>query len=246
MPTVLSDLAWWYAEAARLPWKWATTYADSAPHWYVTKKMCPGLDFHRAARVIHTFGAPGKFYRSTNIYLESVDRATKWWTMDEPLDRTDLVNMASTERTYGPQDAPSTGSSHTSMFDAMAAEWDSDPGRPARERKALSVLVRDGFGHRSFTVLDIGCGTGALLDTGLFPAALTTVVDESTAMLNRLVKKHPRVGNVVQGRWEDVAGTLGSFDLVAAWCVPKALDLAGAEDHVAPDGRLLVSRREWS
>jgi hypothetical protein len=77
------DLHWWLQLAGELDWTWAKTYADSAPHRYVVLGRNPGLnrsDFVRARAVIRTLGQPGKFYRSTNIYLEVWE--WKWWMMD--------------------------------------------------------------------------------------------------------------------------------------------------------------------
>ena len=104
------DLRWWLDLAPTLDWIWAKTYADSAPHWYVVHGRTEGLtmdDFVRAGRVIRTFGEPGKFYRSTNLYLYTEDRTRKFWAMWGEIPRSedaDLINMATTDRVYGPQD----------------------------------------------------------------------------------------------------------------------------------------------
>lgn len=104
------DLKWWLELAPTLEWTWAKTYADSAPHWYVVHGRTEGLtmeDLIRAGRVIRTFGEPGKFYSSTNLYLFTEDQSMKFWAMwgAEPRDTdADLINMATTDRVYGPQD----------------------------------------------------------------------------------------------------------------------------------------------
>lgn len=105
--TTQTDLDWWFEKAARLEWTWAKTYAESAPHDYVVLGRSKGMsaeDFVRAGRVIRTFGVPGKFWSYTNIYLTSPDGRLKWWTMDAVADDTDLINRATTDRTYGPQE----------------------------------------------------------------------------------------------------------------------------------------------
>lgn len=87
----------------------AVTYADSAPHWYVVLGRTAGLDrddYIRAGRVIRTFGEPGKFYSMTNLYLFTEDRSKKYWCMwgSDPTDEdATLINLATTERTYGEQ-----------------------------------------------------------------------------------------------------------------------------------------------
>lgn len=101
------DLRWWLAMAPTLTWTWARTYAESAPHWYIVLGRTDGLDrsdFIRAGRVIRTFGEPGKFYSMTNLYLYTEDRRKKFWCMwgDQPREGdADLINMATTDRTYG-------------------------------------------------------------------------------------------------------------------------------------------------
>lgn len=108
--TSRADLRWWLGIAPTLQWTWAKTYAKSAPHWYVVEGRTPGLtrdDYVRAGRVIRTFGEPGKFYSYTNLYLFTEDRRLKFWCMwsDPPREDYDptLINLATTERTYGPQ-----------------------------------------------------------------------------------------------------------------------------------------------
>ena len=76
-----------------MEWTWARTYADSAPHDYVALSRCPlsREDFVRAGAVIRTFGQPGMFWSSTNIYL--TDGQWKWWTMDPVVSDTDLDQL---------------------------------------------------------------------------------------------------------------------------------------------------------
>ncbi len=104
-----ADLEWWLTLAPTLEWTWATTFAGSAPHWYVHLGKTPGLtrdDFIRAGRVIRTYGEPGRFYRLTNLYLHTDDRARKFWVMwgspPQPIDAR-TINLALTDRSYGPQ-----------------------------------------------------------------------------------------------------------------------------------------------
>jgi len=109
--TTREDLRWWLDLAPTLQWTWATTYAESAPHWYVVHGRTEGMtreDFLRAGRVIRTFGEPGRFYSMTNLYLPVPGRSPmKCWCMwgSPPTDDdATLINLATTDRTYGPQD----------------------------------------------------------------------------------------------------------------------------------------------
>jgi hypothetical protein len=107
--TTSADLEWWLSLAPTLDWTWAKTYAASAPHSYIVAGRTPGLsytDFIRAGRVIRSYGEPGRFWSMTNLYLFSADRRMKYWAMWSSPPRDDdatLINCATTERTYGPQ-----------------------------------------------------------------------------------------------------------------------------------------------
>lgn len=232
------DLAWWLELAPTLKWTFAKTYAESAPHSYVVLGRTAGIDkadFVRAGRVIRTFGVPGKFYSYTNIYL--VDGPVKFWTMDPLVKDTDLINRAATENLYGKQDAPDT-SAPWAPADAWAAGWDQvrDTSSDVKNRR---IITRH-FGAYAPTVLDIGCGTGALLDCGVTSPALYVGLDRSQGMLNELVMKHPHVSRVIPMDLEtalretDLAER--RFDLVA---VHPSIDATQASILVKGGGLLL-------
>lgn len=221
-----ADRDWWWATAPALPWKFAKTYAETAPHEYVVlgRYGCSLSrdEFVRAAKVIATFGEPAKFHSMTGLYLTSPDGFTKWWTMDAELEATDLINQASTDRVYGPQDAPATRSGVWTEFDAIAADYDDQRSSGADDE--VRRLILEHFGRRVPRTLDVGCGTGALLDLGVVPLEEYTGVDPSQGMLNMLVRKHPAVGRLVPARFGDAALD-GPYDLVVAMDVP-GLDVA--------------------
>lgn len=224
-PVTEADLEWWLAFAPTLEWIWAKTYADSAPHWYVTsingrtKGLTMG-DCIRAARVIHTFGEPGKFYDYLNIYLTDPATGKKWWTMDDPLEMTDLVNMAEAENTYGVQNAPSTRAAKPSFYDTIAVQYDRmwKSASDLEEDAAVRRLITGHFGAYAPTTLDVGCGTGLLLDMGVTSPALYTGIDPSQGMLNELVKKHNKVATVIPATAEEVLlEGLGADDLLPTY-----------------------------
>ena len=216
-----SDLGWWLALAGRLEWTFARTYAETAPHSYVVLGRTDGMskeDYVRAGRVIHTFGRPQKFYGMTSIYLTSADGRLKWWTMDPDVVDTDLINQASTDRLYGVQNAPSTASGIATAYDGIASAYD-DLHPTSDElaggiREAVSALR----GTYPPAVLDVGCGTGRVLDLGVTTPDRYAGVDPSQPMLNQLVRKHPDVGAVYPMRIEqaitDELFTPGQFEVV--------------------------------
>jgi hypothetical protein len=209
-----ADLEWWTTLASQLEWTFAKTYAKTAPHEYVVLGRTEGItreDFIRAAHAIHTFGQPGKFYKSTNIYL-TVD-GWKYWTMDWNLDETDLINRVTPIETYGKQDAPETFNPNFTRYDAVATRWDKT--RPTHNDRRIKQTITRHFGAYAPTTLDVGCGTGWLLDQHITAPGLYTGVDPSQAMLNALVRKHPGVHAVHPNRLSELR--LGrQYELVLA------------------------------
>lgn len=103
------DLDWWWALARTLRWNWAPTFAQSAPHWYIVPGRTEGMtrdDFLRVNKLIRVFGVPGKFYSYANLYLPNPEGTHKVWCMfpdDADPNEPHLINLARTDRTYGPQ-----------------------------------------------------------------------------------------------------------------------------------------------
>jgi len=215
------DLYWWLDFAATREWTFAKTYAESAPHHYVVQGRTPDVkreDMVRAARVIHTFGSPAKYYSLTKIYLVSPDGQHRWWTEDHRFDDATLVNRATTDLFYGIQNAPSTVSGIESIYDEIATVWDAEHPIGAKESAHIAQMLEPVRGRFPPHVLDIGCGTGRVLDLGLADSDFYAGLDSSQAMLNMLVRKHPRVAAVyaVDVRAALASGifTPGQFDWV--------------------------------
>lgn len=248
------DLRWWLEFASTLEWTLARTYAETAPHHYVVEGRTSGVthyDMVRAARVIHTFGRPGKYYSLTKIYLVSSDGRFRWWTEAVDFIDTTLVNRATTELLYGVQNAPSTASGLASPFDEVATVWDAEHPVGVRERVRRQSLMSGVRGKYPPHILDLGCGTGRVLDLGLATPDRYAGVDSSQAMLNLLVRKHPKVAAVypMDVREALAAGTFtaGQFDWVF---LDDAVELGDTERaHVESIARLAfvnVSGRAWS
>lgn len=75
-------------------WKFATTYAKTAPHEYLVKKWLPEeerLDFERLVQTINKNAVVGYFYGHKNDYLILGDHY--YWYMDYPENlAVDLIN----------------------------------------------------------------------------------------------------------------------------------------------------------
>ena len=226
-----ADLDWWLDLAPRLDWIFAKTYADTAPHSYVVRgrtKAMTDADYGRAGRVIRTFGQPAKFYDTTNIYLTSPDGSLKWWTMDAAAANTTLINQATTDRVYGEQNAPSTYSGIWSVYDEIATDYDRLWSPVDGDEKVGLLRLIESLGLDSPMTLDIGCGTGALLDLGITTPDRYVGLDPSQAMLNEMVRKYSKVAGVIPSRADDALQSLESthFDVVAA--------LFGSASYVSP------------
>jgi hypothetical protein len=224
--TTRADLEWWLALAPSLEWTFARTMKDT-PHSYVVRdKTLADPDFLRAVKVIRTFGEPGKFWSRTNIYLKDPISGLRWWTMGDTLEGTIIINQAPIDQVYGRQNAPHTaGSGIFSVYDEMATDYDAryatDECRA--ENDLVMTLIRRSLGPIAPTTLDVGCGTGLLLDYKITHPKLYTGIDPSQGMLNELVRKHPEATRIIPARWEDFAlpaeagvSTPESFDLVVS------------------------------
>jgi hypothetical protein len=215
------DLEWWLDLATRVEWTWARTYAASAPHSYVVLGRTAGMsadDYVRAARVIHTFGQPAKFYGMTSIYLTSPEGRLKWWTMSADVTGTTLVNQATTERLYGVQNAPITESGLATPYDAVATAYDMLNPTSDETAERLRAAVATLSGDYAPSILDVGCGTGRVLDLGLTTSDRYAGVDPSRPMLNQLVRKHPTVAAVypmtIEQAIADRLFTPGQFEIL--------------------------------
>lgn len=164
------DLGWWLEFTDTRTWTFATTYADTAPHDYIVQSRTPGVtheDVVRAARVICTFGAPGKYYGITKIYLVSPDGSHRWWTEDRHFTDATLVNRGTTRLHYCVQNALSTATGSDSPYDEVATAWDARHPAAEREAERVKHLLAGVRGTYPPHVLDLGCGTGRVLDLGL-------------------------------------------------------------------------------
>ena len=248
-----NDLNWWLEFAAAREWTFAKTYTETAPHHYVVECRTPGVtheDMVRAARVIHTFGTPGKYYSLTKIYLQSPDGKYRWWTEDRQFTDTTLVNQATTELFYGIQNAPSTVSGVDSVLDGLATYWDAMHPIWEGEVEFVRDVLSEIKGKYPPHVLDIGCGTGRLLDLGLVSPDRYAALDCSQAMLNMLLRKHPKVAAVYPVDVSEAlaAGifTPGQFDWVF---LDDAVRLSAAErakvDEIARIAVIEVKGNVW-
>ncbi len=241
------DLQWWLTLSTRLDWIFARTYADTAPHSYVVHPRTAGMtidDYARAAHVIHTFGQPTKFYSMTSIYLTSPDGQLKWWTMDGDLNQTSLINQATTGRLYGVQNAPRTYSGIRTPYDEIATRYDDQNPIRNDEVAELGRLIAPFTSTYPTSVLDVGCGTGRVLDLGLTTPDRYAGVDPSQPMLNMLVRKYPNIAAIypttIEHAIADGLFTPGQFEVVTAYGSADQLDAATVSALTVIASRALI------
>ena len=225
-----SDLDWWLEVAPTLEWTFAKTMSNH-PHRYVVRgRHMRSEDFFRAVRVIRTFGEPGKFYSRTNIYLHR--NGLKWWVMGKNIEDNGVINCAEIEGSdYGPQDAPSTATGQYTLYDGLSLAYDDryTSDECARENAQVWKIIDRCTHSRLVPTLDVGCGTGLLLDLQLCTPQDYVGVDVSQGMLNELVLKHPSAKKLYPMTMEKALPQFApkQFGLVAA--------LFGAASYLEPD-----------
>ena len=78
-----------------MQWHEAVTYRETAPHEYCLMREAPLKHremFVEFARYVVQWGYSKYFYRLKGMYLDV--GGYKYWTCDDPVEKTDLVNRA--------------------------------------------------------------------------------------------------------------------------------------------------------
>ena len=211
--------------------EWARNYIEdcfwkpskqSATHAYTVREWRPAFDgdFVRMVELIRSYGHPENFYSKTYIYLH-ID-GLKYWTMGDFMDNTIIINRAPSSTFYGKQKAPVTNRTYDeTIYDRLAPNYDKRYSEPhyLLENELLFKHLQP---FVTGSVLDIGCGTGLLVDY-LKPLAYLGL-DPSQGMMNEFIRKHPHHG-FIQTTFEEYEQKT-PFDL--------AVSLFGSPSYINP------------
>lgn len=172
------------------PFRFATTLADN-PHFYTVRRSNSRSEtqnhrntsrlsendgeFTEACRVSMELGKSENYFGKWYRYVEV--NGFKYWTMGNPPHISTVLNR---KRSFYPM-----------PYDLIAEEYDEKYDNPETNRLDEEVLLNIGSleGKR---VLDVGCGTGWLLDR--YPNVVPEQyigIEPSEGMMRRLISKHP-------------------------------------------------------
>jgi hypothetical protein len=214
------DLAFMQGYILDCRWKAAKS---GATHEYTVREWRPehDKDFVRFVQLIRSYGHPENFYSKTYIYFVVND--LKYWTMGSPMDETIIINRADKDTYYSRQFAaqPDPNLSET-VYDKLAPRYDERYSTPEcfAEDEMLFGMLND-FVNGS--VLDIGCGTGTLVENLGVPPHDYLGIDPSQGMMNEFIRKFPQ-HSFLQTKFEDF--TAVPFDF--------AVSLYGSASYIDP------------
>lgn len=202
-------------------WKFARTYAKTSPHSYILRENCDPDDFERAIKLIRKYGVPENFYSKIYIYFYLGNQ--KYWTMGDPIPETTLINRANANTFYGRRMLlPKANDYDETIYDEFALTYDeaySTPECLEENEQVFGWLRQNDLG----SILDVGCGTGIVLDYLTPDPADYWGADPSQGMVNRLLSKHSKY-LVSRSRFEDLRLTRRFQTVLSLFGSPSYLD----------------------
>lgn len=156
----------------RCEWKWAKTFL-TVPHEYIVRHQSAltdreFVDFVQAQRNYGTYQQWGR-YNFPYLFIDGY----KFWTMGDPIEKTTVMNR---QKLFG-------------EYDQIASKYETlfkDNASLEQNQKIADMLYGiDG------SILDLGCGTGLLLELIDITPDRYRGIDPSREMLNIFRMKHP-------------------------------------------------------
>ncbi|MDO4630368.1 MAG: class I SAM-dependent methyltransferase [Planctomycetia bacterium] len=191
---------------ARNTWRWARTM-PTIPHEYIVRGRCRLTDaeFERFVHLQRNYGTHEKWgtYNFPYLYVDGY----KYWTMGAPVTETTIINRQKVFQ----------------EFDAVADRYDALlQGDYFMQETAGIAEILDG--ELSGRILEIGCGTGMLIELQKqFPMRNLAVdsqfyvgVDPSKKMLDVFSAKFPEFQNRLRNKAFEECTFRKPFDVVVA------------------------------
>lgn len=217
------------------PYQYASTMGG-LPHYYTLRRKWKDQDqFQWTVEEMQKHEVVRPFYGKKQRYLDV--NGFQYWTMEASPQTTTLIN-----RQYCWHGA------YDSEFDAVAQKYDLPWGTPwklQKEREELYELARP-----AGRVLDIGCGTGLLVDYQYrnIDRQRYVGIDPSFGMLARFSLKHPdydQDATLLRTTFEEYETTL-RFDTIVAMFGSAShvvgTDVVAKTRHLlAPGGRAFLT-----
>ena len=209
-------------------YQFAKTMADN-PHWYTNPPMWEDGDLHRdVCKTVNELGEPvwfrGHFYPSLNL------NGYTYWTM---------WPNASTPDTLINRKRASYRSAYDDVRDIYDRTVSELPETANQENEAIVEYLRSSVTPDA-KILDVGCGTGALLD--LFPSIAPDQyvgIDTSIGMLIEMVSKHPRFARRIEMCDFSDWFPLGQYDLIVGVRTSIPLSTQHVQALLKPGGRAI-------
>lgn len=79
-------------------WTYAKTYATTWPHWYIVRKNVDEGIFVKTVEYIRANGYEAQFYNEKHVHFD--DDKYSYWTMGDPIEKTEIINRCLKEDTY--------------------------------------------------------------------------------------------------------------------------------------------------
>lgn len=177
------------------------------PHWYTLAETWDSReDFEKVVQYIRDSGYTKRFGRKIFTYIDV--NGHQYWSYGDPVPDTILINKAEVRR--------------FSTYDKIADGYDelfTDPVFKQEDQDLIEKLQITG------RVLDVGCGTGLLLDY-LKPVDYVGI-DPSSQMLEHLKEKHPDYSDKVICTPAENFYDIGKFDTIVS--------LYGSPNYIPPE-----------
>lgn len=166
------------------------------PHWYTLRKESNERIFEEVVKYIRTNGYDDWYYRKKYKAFNFANY--KYWTMGSPVNQTTVINRKRIVK---------------SSYDDIAPNYDSYFGGSkcvAQDKKVFSMIDYQGG-----SLLDIGCGTGLVLDN--LEIDDYTGIDPSLGMLKKLLEKHlEKKDRIIHSKYEDHDFKESRYDYIVA------------------------------